>query len=124
MFVHPGCTNSGLNAPGDLPESIVCQRIPGPVPRSRLLGLCHDRSYSLFVRSMSSFFLSNRVGQQSPGPARISPLHGMLFMIASNSVGSLAARDGFRAPELTLVWRAQWAENTWLRTMRRQLTKI
>jgi hypothetical protein len=45
-------------------------------------------------------------------------------MIASNSVGSLAARDGFRAPELTLVWRAQWAENTWLRPMRRQLTKI
>jgi hypothetical protein len=72
MFVHPGCTNSGLNAPGDLPESIVCQRIPGPVPRSRLLGLCHGRSYSLFVRSMSSSFLSNRIGKQSPGPARIS----------------------------------------------------
>jgi hypothetical protein len=52
------------------------------------------------------------IGSESrvPGRARISPLNEMLFMIASNSVGGLAARDGLRAPELTLVWRAQWAD--------------
>ncbi len=48
----------------------------------------------------------------------------ILFMIASNSIHGLAARDGFKAPELTLVYRAQWAANRWLRQMRRRLTKI
>ena len=108
---------------GSFPR-VVCQRIPGPVPVRDCAGFAMtDHIRCLFAQCQVPFCL---IGSESrvPGQPGFPHLHGMLFMIASNSVGSLAARDGFRAPELTLVWRAQWAENTWLRPMRRQLTKI
>jgi hypothetical protein len=51
-FVHSGCTNSGLRrSPGILPESVCVPESPtGTVTCSRLLGLCHHRPYSRFVR--------------------------------------------------------------------------
>ena len=61
MFVHPGCTNSGLNALGAFPKALCARESLALSPGSRLLGLWHDRSYSLFVRSMSSSFLSGRI---------------------------------------------------------------
>ena len=41
MFVHPGCTNSGLRRnPGEFPESVCVPESPtGPVTCLRLLGL-------------------------------------------------------------------------------------
>jgi hypothetical protein len=55
LFVHSCCTNSDLRrTPVDLPES-VCVRESPRVPSTslRLLGLCHHRLFSRFIRSMS-----------------------------------------------------------------------
>src|ERR1035441_1210898 len=83
MFVHPGCTNSGLNAPG------------GTFPKA----LCARESLALSVRDCSGFAMTDhirclfaqcqapfcRIGSESRVPGQPGfPLHRMLFMIVSN----------------------------------------
>jgi hypothetical protein len=87
MFVHPGCTNSGLKRPGgDLPKAFVCQRVHGSchqfaiaraLPSSTMFAF-----YSLNVKLLNKCGLSenvNCVGQSNPST------HPLLRNLTQNS---------------------------------------
>jgi hypothetical protein len=68
MFVHPGCTNSGLRRnPGGPPQNVCVPESPtGPVTCLRLLGLCQpfagDKAAAVLPRETAGEFFPALLG--------------------------------------------------------------
>ena len=71
MFVHPGCTNSGLRrTQGTFPKAFACPRVPGACQLFAIARILHHRLCSLFIRYMSSSFFirSDRKAESRASP--------------------------------------------------------